>query len=136
MSLPSVLGSDTLLALGRGLSAQLLPHFGRLLSRLVKRAAVVDYIVGGFDFFFVWELCRHAAGDFFAGCFHVDFLACGETRYFLLVGAGDDDQAGEAVRGMGLEDQRRFYNCHGVRILTTHFFHPAFLASEASSGAR
>src|SRR5260370_38836399 len=96
------------------LGAQFVPPFPHLLARLVERAAVVDYIVGGFDFFFVRELCRHAAGNFFSGLFHIDLLARGATRYPLLVAPRDYDQAVETVRPVRLADPRRLHDGYAL----------------------
>jgi hypothetical protein len=71
---------------------------------LIERTGIVDHEVGSFDFFRFWQLRGHAAGDFFAGGFEVEFLAGGEAGYALFFAAAHYDQAVELFGGAGFED--------------------------------
>ena len=57
----------------------------------VQRSGVVDYEIGDFDFFFVGDLCRHAASYFGAGSVFRNSKATGETQNALFGMAGHDD---------------------------------------------
>ena len=75
----------------------MLPYLPHLFSRLVEGAGVVDYVVGGFDFFRFGQLRGHAARDFFAGGVERQLLAGGEAGDALLIAAGHDEQGGRSV---------------------------------------
>src|SRR5208337_5369007 len=84
------------LALGRCLSAQLVPDLAHLFPRVLERAAVVDHVIGDFCFLGFGQLRRHAALDLFASGVEVNLMTSREASDPLLVAAGDHDQPVEA----------------------------------------
>jgi len=95
-----------------------------LLLGALERSRVIDYEVGSFDFFFVGNLRRHAAGYFGTGGVFRNSKAAGETLNALFGMAGHDDQSIEAIGGMSFEDQGSFNDGDGIRIPASDFFHP------------
>ncbi len=67
--------------------------------------------------------------DFFACGLEVDLLPGGEAGHTLLLSAGHDDQAIEALRPPGFENQRGLNDGDCVRILPAHLLHPFILAA-------
>jgi hypothetical protein len=105
-----------------------------LLAGVVEGAGVVDYRVGGFDFFGLGQLGGHAAGDFFAGGLQINILAGGEAGDALAFGAGDDDEAVELVGRTGFEDEGSFDDSDRLWMLVvvalSYFFHPFDLVAK------
>src|SRR5271165_5886484 len=65
---------------------------------------VVDYEIGGFDFFFVGNLGCHTTRYFGTGGVFGDSETAGEAQNALFGLAGDDDQTVKASGGVRFED--------------------------------
>ena len=107
-------------------------HPLHLLLGGIGRSGVIDYEIGGFDFFFVGDLCCYAARYFGTGSVFRNSKATSKTLNALFGMAGHNDQPVETASGARFEDEGSFDDGDGARIAAPDLFHPLVFVRDYS----